>query len=79
MEKAHIRTFGCQKKQCTSNNEDTENTGPQAIPAVPCPKLLQNCTFLQHAIPLNTLGLDNINTEVTRQIASVESEQVKWR
>jgi hypothetical protein len=78
-DEARIRNFGHQKKQRTSNNENEENTGPQAIPAAPHPKLLQTHTFLQPAIPLNPLGLHNINTEVTRQIASVESERVKQK
>jgi hypothetical protein len=65
------------KKQCTSNNEDEENTGRQTIPAAPHPKLLQTHTFLQPAVPLNPLGLYDINTEVTSQIVGMESKQTQ--
>jgi hypothetical protein len=68
-DEACIRNFGQKKKkkQYTLNHEDEENTGPQAIPPVPHPKLLQTCTFLQPAIPLNPLGLHNVNAEVTSE------------
>jgi hypothetical protein len=67
-DKARIRNFDHQKKkQQISNHEDEENTGPQAIPPVPAPKSLQTRTFLQPAIPLNPLGLHNVNVEVTSE------------
>ena len=67
-EEAHIRNFGHQKKkQRTSNHEDEKNTGPQAIPPVLHPKSLQTCTFLQPAVPLNPLGLHNVNAEATSE------------
>jgi hypothetical protein len=34
-------TLVIMKKECTSNHEDEENTGSQAIPPVPHPKSLQ--------------------------------------
>ena len=67
-DEAHIRNFGHpQKKQHTSNHADEENTCPQAIPPVPHPKSLQTRTFLQPAVPLNSLGLHDVNAEVTSE------------
>src|SRR6266511_4403549 len=67
-DEARIGNFGHQKKkQRTSNHEDKENTCPQAIPPVPHPKSLQTHTFLQPAVPLNPLGLHNVNAEVTSE------------